>query len=490
MAKLKVTDFYIYRWRYQLGFAAITTLLISLMALSVFFTSPGLSDGEQHSAATSVATSFKTIIGSDPSTIINLPYHALQKTSIALFGLTQLSVKLPSLILVTLSVAGFYAVVRLWFRRNVATITSLLLLSSSLFLSIGQLGTPDSVYLFYGALLLFSTTMIAYAQRFRVFWFLASASLAAISLYTPLGLYPILALGITAAIHPHARFIVFRQSALTYTISGVLFLLITTPLIISIFKQPALLTSLLGIDYFSQISFESVKQTAAHYLRVYRPDGGILLTPLYHMAIIALAVLGSIRLFTANYTAKSYIMSITFVLLVIACLIQNVPASITLVPVMLLVAFGIDYLIRSWYRLFPRNPYARIAGLIPLAVLIIGIASSELERYTYSYRNLASSSEVYTSDLKLLSKELKTGILDQPTLLLVEPEDRDFYAILAKDTDNLTVITDRAATGTHKGIKTIITAPSLRSESQSPTTILTNSHTKDGARFYLYKNGF
>ncbi len=45
-------------------------------------------------------------------------------------------------------------------------------------------------------------------------------------------------------------------------------------------------------------------------------------------------------------------------------LINPIFTSVTFVPIVLLLAAGLTSLIGYWYRLFPRNPYARVAGLI------------------------------------------------------------------------------------------------------------------------------
>ncbi|HRQ86905.1 MAG TPA: hypothetical protein PLY16_02230, partial [Candidatus Saccharibacteria bacterium] len=59
--------------------------------------------------------------------------------------------------------------------------------------------------------------------------------------------------------------------------------------------------------------------------------------------------------------------------------------TVSFLPSVLMLAAGLTSLIGYWYRLFPLNPYARVAGLIPIVVLVGTLIFSGLERYFYGY---------------------------------------------------------------------------------------------------------
>ncbi len=491
MATLKITDFYIYKWRYQLGFAILSILSLGLLAFAGILVPDGLSEREMTSAATSINTPLSTLIGAHPEKLINAPYHLLQRGSVTLLGYSELAIKLPSLLLSVISLVCTYGVLRLWFRRNVAVVTSFLMLCSALFLTVAQLGTPDIMYIFYASSLLLTTSMIAYSTSRQWVWVLASATLGALSLYSPLGIYLILTLGITALVHPHARFILLQQSRLTKSLGILLFTLLLVPLFIGIIREPSILKTLFALHDIGGIGLTSAINTLAAYSLVYEPSGGEYLTPVYSLTLLALTTLGLGRLLSITYTAKSYIISIMLGMLVIIAFMPGSVPAMTLMPMIILIAFAIDYVIRSWYRLFPLNPYARVAGLVPLAVLVIGVAISDLERYTYSFHSLTASRLAYSNDAQLLGAIAKDRPAHSLTLLVPASQLTNYEAFASTlEGSPLRVTADKAVASSRIKQETIITTVQTKSDNSAPTSIIVSPVSEQAARFYLYKNRF
>lgn len=487
MGKLRVTDFILYRWRYPLGFLTVATLLTVIIATVTFLSPGGVSQSEMHSVVTSTATQPKALLGQSPEHIIHLPYRLLQKLSLAALDVNLLSIKLPSIILSIASVIALYGLLRLWFRRNVAIITSIIVVVTGQFLLLLQLGTPAIGYVFWNTAMLYSASMLVQTKKFRPIWFIVTALLAAISLYSPLQIYTVLALAATSIIHPHARFIVFKQSKWVLGLGVTIFLVITSPLIISIIQQPSILRVLLGIPAdLGVLSLETVKTQLSQYAGFYEASSDIRVTPAYGLGIVALAFVGLYRLFTAKYTAKSYIITIWFLMLLPVVLIDPNAVVVTFVPVVLLIAHGIDYLIRSWYRLFPKNPYARIFGLVPLGVLVIGLILSGIEGFVYGYHYDPKASHVFTRDLALIDKTVDQN--KGKTITLIVPEkQRAFYAIYAdkKIIHPKIVITSSTAFPTTDIVLAYPNA--VKSFTQIPSSILVSANSSNADRFYLYK---
>ena len=78
--KPKVQNLFLYRHRYGIGYTVLGLILVSVLLLVPLVSPRGLSQPEIDSALTSYYDT--------PASLIDLPYHLLQKGSILLFGLT------------------------------------------------------------------------------------------------------------------------------------------------------------------------------------------------------------------------------------------------------------------------------------------------------------------------------------------------------------------------------------------------------------------
>jgi hypothetical protein len=217
-----------------------------------------------------------------------------------------------------------YGLLRLWFRRNVAIIGSVITLVTGQFLMAAQLGTPSIGYIFWNAAILYSVSMLARTEKYRSLWLIAAAALAGFSMYSPLQIYIVIALLATSIIHPHARFLVFKLPMWVLGVSVGVFAIITLPLVISLLSKPHILLTLLGIPHpFALPTLHGLKQQFLQYFGFYIPQSGIQITPIYGLAVVALGIVGIYHLLSAKYTAKSYIVTIWLVLLFPAIIINS-----------------------------------------------------------------------------------------------------------------------------------------------------------------------
>jgi hypothetical protein len=492
MGKLKVTDFLLYRYRYTLGFVSAGVVLLSVLFLVGSFIPGGISQKEMSSVVISAETPISTLQGIHPEYIVHLPYQLLQKASISIFGVHELSIKLPSLLFAFISALFFFGVLRLWFRRNVAIITTIILATSSQFLLHAQLGSPEISYLLWGTTILYCTSMLARTKKYHTFWLLFSSLIAGLSLYSPFGLLALIALGVTCIVHPHARFIITKQPVSILILTALVFLVVITPLAIATYQSNDVLKQLIGIPSdFSTLTWASLSQAAASYIDFSNPISGDTIRPAYSLVIILLLIIGLFRLFTAKYTAKSYILTIWFIFTLLALFISQAPTIFSLTPVMLLVAFAVDYLIRSWYGLFPLNPYARVAGLIPLGVLVVGITWSGLEHFVYGYHYSTQASTAFTRDLKTIDQVVSAN-RDQDIYLRVSKDEQKFYQVYAsslKASARLTVTDNKAPVNQTSSQSLIITRADATLDDRTPSAVLVSRTAENANRFYLYKNG-
>jgi hypothetical protein len=227
-------------------------------------------------------------------------------------------------------------------------------------------------------------------------------------------------------------------------------------------------------------------QLIKQYIDFLTPNSSALMSPIYSLGSMILILLGILRLATTKYTARSYI-TVTWIVLLLPVLVLNPNlVSVTFVPVFLLMAMGISTLLNNWYKLFPRNPYARIAGLIPLAVLIGGLIFSGIDRYVYGYLYAPQTASNFSQDLRIITDELNKKDRE-PTMLVASEDEKPFYEVIAKHHEKVSVVSSIPEAPAPLVIASRKTQP--QALPQPPQTILTDSMTGDSDRFYIYKTG-
>ena len=489
MGKLKVTDFLIYRWRYPLGYALFFISVVTFLVLAGLFVPGGLSKYEISSALISDGLNPNMLLSLEPKELMFLPYRLFQAASISLFGFNEFAIKLPSIILAALSAIGLLALLSMWFRKNVAIIGSIMAVSMGQFMLVAQSGHAGITYVFWSVSILLTASLIVRRGKYAPFWTVVAFVLSGLSLYMPLNIYVILALILTTIVHPHARHILMRQTSKAALIIGsMLFMVIITPLVIGIIHDTQVLFELLGIPSSWPAIVENGRQIFHQYAGFYRPRNGLILQPVYSMGSLLLILLGLYQMFSTKYTTKSYIISFWLLFLLPFVLLNPSSVSVTFVPVALLLTQGIDYLIRSWYSLFPRNPYARVFGLLPLAVLVVGITVSNVDRYAYGFHYNEAAYIDYTYDLKILSRKLRTLPANQKVTVLSTPAERPMYEAFALH-ERIVLVLD-VETNANKALQNsyvLATHDAKPKVSRLPDGVLAWKMANDGDRFYLYK---
>lgn len=480
-----ITDYNLYKHRYAIGYILVGLLVSTLLVAAALYVPGGLREEEIISATSSSRLSIDSF---NPESAIDLPYSLLQSASFALFGITTLSIKLPSLILGILSLLGIILLLRNWFRANVAVIAALIVITTSQFIFASQDGTPTIMYIFLSTWLLFLALKVSRQFNQRSFWeFLLIAALA-LSLYTPLSVYIILALVSATLLHPHLRFIVARLSRKKLLAAGALGLVLLAPLIMALISKPEIGLTLLGIPETPIDLKENVTELARANLSFIMPSPDRQPQSLYTLPSMLLMILGLTRLFQTRHTARSYIIFSWIILLAPVILLNPTKTAVTYVPVMLLIAAGIDVLLHRWYSLFPRNPYARVAGLVPITILIGGMSLVGIERYFYVYRYSPPVVAEYSNDLRLLNEEL-SRLENQPVTLRASGPELPFYEAVAKYDDQLHVASpDQSAPNDQPVIATRQAFYERPDETGSPDKIITNGKSSESDRLYLYKS--
>lgn len=476
-----IADYFLYRKRFILGYTVIGLAAILLLAIAMLYVPGGLSESEVKAAVTTNTLSLDSF---NPESIVNLPFHLLQRLSFTVFGVSEFSIKLPSLILGLLSIAGMLILLQSWFKRNVAIITTVLVVTTGQFLFISQSGAPGIMYVFWSIWLLVAAMMVSRRAVWGAFWKIILFAIAALSLYTPLSVYILLALLSAVLLHPHLRFIARRLSKVRIAVALACAIVLAIPLIQALVMEPAVGLRLLGIPDEWPVITDNLTQLLRQYFDFTSPSATALMAPIYGLGSMLLIILGIYRLFTTKYTARSYIISAWIIMLLPILAINPMFVSVTFVPVVLLMGMGISVLLSHWYQMFPQNPYARIAGLLPLAVLIGGMVFSGLDRYMYGYHYDPSTASNFTRDLDLINEQLAKDDRGKTTIISSK-EEAPFYQVVADHTKDLEVLISVPSAPSGTTITTHDSGKKLAP--QQLTRIITDTTYLHADRFYIYK---
>jgi hypothetical protein len=186
---------------------------------------------------------------------------------------------------------------------------------------------------------------------------------------------------------------------------------------------------------------------------------------------------GVVKLIRTRDSTQSYLIIIWLACLIPVLVTNPGFTSVTFLPLVLLLATGLESLLGYWYRLFPVNPYARLAGLVPLVILVGVLVLSGLERYIYGYHYDPSTVSNFSQDLSLLPKDTKN--------LIVSSTELPFYQIVAKHRPNL--VLEETPTSAQFTTSHAVHQAGIVHDGYEIDRIVTSATGDDADRFYIYK---
>lgn len=426
----------LYKFRYLLGYGFIIILLLFIVGADAGVVPNGLSQAEMQQAVASMSMH----LSFDMSWTINGIYNFIQKLSVEAFGLSRLSLIVPSLIFGIGTIIIFALTMRHWFRDSVAVVVTVITMSSIQFITMLHSATPDIMLPFWTMLLLYGAVKLLVKREKAFHWKLLVALASIGLLYTPFGIYPLIAIFGSAFFHPHvrSRFRHIKRVRL-FTLATIMAIGVF-PLGIYIAIHPQQIASLTGLDIMRS-EFTNLRAHVAQiydtYLNVTKSGfSGTQVVPIFNLATMALALLGFLKCARDRFMARSYVLLAWSGVTILTTLLMPNVIVLTFVPLALLVAIGIETLIVEWYHLFPRNPYARVAGLIPLTILFLGIGSGNISHYFDTHRHMANP---YFSQSLTAIQDALTIEGDHAVTLVTTEGDVAFYSILKQQHSYLTV---------------------------------------------------
>ncbi|MBR2710456.1 glycosyltransferase family 39 protein [Candidatus Saccharibacteria bacterium] len=426
MKKIIISKLFLYRYRFVIGYVLLGAAFIALLFILPMVAQYGLSDAEMNSAVSSYHLGMDGFLKGD---LVDLPYRLLQKVSIMLFGLTPYAIKLPSILVGLIFGLLLILLLNRWFKSNVSLLASCLVVLSTPFLFLAGSGTPLIMMVFWPTLLLWLGSKIQGEKRPKpMYCFLFAIALLA-SIFTPGMIYFAVFCVLFVLFQPHLRFIVKRLPKLPLFLVGVIIVGGIASLIVNIINHPDTILELLSMkDFKLNEFFRNIGSGLTPLFGWTAEVKSVFLAPLMSLPTLALALIGLFSTTKGFFASRNSIASL-LLLFTIAITGLNPNAVIFFIlPFAILVAHGLKYLLEKWYGLFPENPYARVAAVIPLSILFGAMLIPSLLQYVYGYRYNPSVANEFKYDLSIIRKTLT-----DETLLV--SDNYDFYKILEDSTD-------------------------------------------------------
>lgn len=424
--KIVISKLFLYKHRFVIGYVVLGLIFTALLFSMPIVAQTGLSEAEMESATSSYYLGKTGIMNGD---LVDLPYRLLQKFSIMIFGLTAYAVKLPSIIMGLL--LGFLLILLLnrWFKNNVSLLASCLIVLSTPFLFLAGWGTPLIMLVFWPTLLLWLGSKIQGEKRPKPMYSFIFVLAMLLSVFTPYMIYFAVFCVLFVLFQPHLRFILKNLPKLPLALVCLILIAGFTMLGVSTYNHPGTIMELLFADGF-QIGdfFNNIATGLAPVFSWHNTVESVFLSPLISLPLLALALIGLFSTTKGFFASRNSIATILLVFCLVITGFNPNAVVFFILPLAILVAHGLKYLLEKWYGLFPENPYARISALLPLAILFGLMLVPGSLQYIYGYRYNPNVADEFSYNLEAIRENLTDEYL-MPT------SNFDFYKILEESTD-------------------------------------------------------
>lgn len=425
MKKIIISKLFLYRHRFIIGYLLLGLFFVSILFTFPLFTQDGLSETEITSATTSAELTLQTIFQGN---LVDLPFHFLQKLSIKIFGLTIYAIKLPSILIGLALGLLFTLLLNRWFKSNVSLLTSCLIVLSTPFLFLAGSGTPLIMLVFWPTFLLWLGSKIQGEKHPEPSYCIIFAIALFLALFTPYMIYFAIFCILFVIFQPHLRFIIKNLPKLSLIFTGLIIVINLLIFIIHISLNPSTLLELLFTPNFNlHLFFTNLIDGFRPVFSWRNSSENIFLSPLISLPTFALALIGLFSTTKGFFASRNSIASLLIIFAIIITGFNPRAIIFLILPLSILTAHGIKYLLEKWYGLFPENPYARISAIFPLFILFSIIIFSGLSQYVYGYRYNPNVANEFNNHLSLIHQHLNNETL-------VVSEHFNFYQLLSDST--------------------------------------------------------
>ena len=205
------------------------------------------------------------------------------------------------------------------------------------------------------------------------------------------------------------------------------------------------------------------------------------LAPLIGLASLALAITGLISTTKGFFASRNSIASYLIIFTILISGLNPDCAVLIILPLAILIAHGVRYILEKWYGLFPSNPYARVFGLIPISIFLGIMITSDISHFVFGYRYNPAVADNFVNDLTLIQENL-----DSSTTLLIPAGtiEYDFYSILEQH-QGFNIESSLSAVPAESKVASL--GKWTEAENLPIYRIITSSKSSNSDRIYLYE---
>ncbi len=435
MSKTDISKLFLYRYRFYIGYILLSIAFVALLFILPLISPNGLSTAEMQSTVDSYNLHFSSITSGD---LVDLPYHILQKICILFFGFSIYSIKLPSIIIGLFLGLLLILLLNRWFKSNVALLASILTVLSVPFLYLAGSGTPLIMLVFWPTFLLWLGSKIQGVKKPRPLYCFVFAFALLLSIFTPHLIYLAIFIILFAIVQPHLRFTIKTLPKFPLILTILIILGGASMLLINIISNPSVALSLFFAENFNAGDYlNNIKTAIAPYFSWGTVLEGVYLSPLIGLATFAIALTGLFSTRKGFFASRNSIATYLIIFTLLLSGLNPDSSLLLLLPLSILIAHGLRYILEKWYGLFPENPYARILAIAPISLFLGIIIISDLSHYIFGYRYSPAVANQFNDDITLVSEEL-----DESVSLLLESGSLEyqFYQVYEDRTHNIKVV--------------------------------------------------
>lgn len=424
MKKLVISKLFLYRYRFVIGFILLSAAYIGILFGLPLLSPAGISEAEMQSATSSYAVQLDSIFRGD---IVNLPYRALQKLSIMTFGLNVYAIKLPSIIIGTMLGGLLILLLNRWFKTNVALFASILAVLSASFLYLAGTGTPLIMIVFWPTLLLWLGSKIQGVTKPKPMYCFVFAFALLASIFTPYMIYLAGFIVLFAFLHPHLRFTIKTLPTFPLVLTIFIIIMGLAAAVMAAVINPNIIAELLLAPDFSFAGFfDNIQVAFLPFFAWNTTLDSSFLSPFVGLASVALAVIGLLSTSKGFFASRNSIAICLIIFTIFLSGLNPEAAILILLPMAILIAHGLRYILAKWYDLFPDNPYARISATFPISLFLGIMILGGITHFLYGYRYTPIVADKFHDDISLLENNLEPGT----TIYVSDDIKYNFYQIL------------------------------------------------------------
>ena len=316
---------------------------------------------------------------------VNAPHKVAQYIVQKNFSKSTLAMRSVSVVFGLLAVFCFYLVLKWWFKYEAAILGAILFATSPWLIINARSATAAIMFLASLSVIAAYLWMQSTEKHHNTALILAALA-GALSLYVP-GVFWITIIGVLAIRKPLTNAYKSSAAVVRYSLP-VLTSLILTPLIYAAVVEPKIIKELLLIPDGLLSLFESLQSIVWTGLGVvWRTRDNLPTTigtlPVLDALCVVLFIVGSFWMLTQVKRRRTYwLFGSLFVSIIVIGLNRQALELLLILPVIyIVVAGGLNFLYKEWFRVFPRNPLAKWLGL---GVIVMVIAISVVYSVRYS----------------------------------------------------------------------------------------------------------